>query len=155
MNNNKYNLSMPKLGMAKYLASRELSLISHLDVSPRSAHKRSWDSSMQSIPQEGKLSPAMPTQSMTFQTKPNFQFGGEAQRNRFLSTSTLENIDEMSNISGNTGSMKTPCSPRRANQCPRKSSYSTISTNESNFVGRNRLGSIEQVTAMQNIFLSP
>jgi hypothetical protein len=72
MINNKYNLSKPKLGMAKYLAQREISLISHLDSSPRSCGNIFSSAHKQNIPFEGNRSAMIPEQVTTFKTKPNF-----------------------------------------------------------------------------------
>lgn len=152
MNQNHYNLSKTKLGMAKYLASVEISIISqnnpYLPV-------QKFQNSPFLIPPEGDIQIPKPEIETNFLAKPNYQFGENPDNHDALSWSTVGGSNNPSNQNSRKGSMVTPMGPVKYNQVPRKDSTSTTSTTESNKINRNRLGSMEESIRFKNFFVSP
>jgi hypothetical protein len=149
MNNNHYNLNSTKLGMAKYLASVELSMRSN--ANPYSHYSQQIYSNYL-IPPEGDINTPTPELETNFMTKQNYQFGESQDMNDALSWSTLDNNSQKNS---RKGSLITPQGPVKNNKVPRKTSTSSISTQESHVINRNRLGSIEEQIHFKNFFVSP
>ena len=162
MISNKYNLPAFKLGIAKYLASKELSKIHNLPnglISPRVKTPFEDHLPLPDIPEEGEVKltgEIRQRRPSSFVTKPNFTFGDpDAEVVSFRTNSTVEDTKALSVSSVTTENMCTPLGPKKQNQCPRKASSSTVSTQECNIKKRNRLGSIEDEIKNVHIFMSP
>jgi hypothetical protein len=157
---NKRNLSKYKLGIARYLASKEFqSLHGQPSNNFISSPKSPRIDKLPEIPEEGEtnvISGYGPRRQSTFMAVPNYNFGmPTAGALSFKSNSTLEEAKSLSVDSVTTENMSTPLGPKKQNKCPRKTSSSTISTQDSNVKKRNRLGSIEEEIKSHLIFLSP